>query len=150
VLALGPLLEMRLVEMGLLVVVLVAVLSCVYDRLYISIYGPPSDPCAKKVIFMECDTPGCSPVCEKRIAGVAVLFCDPIDASTRTPKSPSIDTFPIPQRGFIVACQYIAVPGKTRDTDEPMVVVNSYTPDSCTVQEPSKCIRESCVVIVTF
>lgn len=74
-------------------------------------YGPPSDPWAKKVILMECDIPACSPAREKRIAGMAVSFCDvPFEASTRTPPSLSIETFPIPQLGFIVACQYIAVP----------------------------------------
>jgi hypothetical protein len=84
--------------------VLVAVLSCVYlvcaldqptlesglddvlllthEKLYTSMYGPPNDPCAKKVIFIECDIPAWSPVREKRMAGIAESFCDvPIEAS---------------------------------------------------------------------
>jgi hypothetical protein len=41
-------------------------------------------------------------------------------------------------------------PGKVRDTDDPIVVVNSCPPESCTTQLPLKIIRGSWVVMVTF
>ena len=45
------------------------------------------------------------------MAGIGVEFAlAPVDASMRTPASSSIETFAIPQRGLIVACQYTAVP----------------------------------------
>lgn len=63
------------------------------------------------MILIECDTPGCSPVCENRIAGIGLAVdVVPVDASINVADSPSTDTLAMPQRGFMVACQDIAVP----------------------------------------
>jgi len=98
----------------------------VYDRLYTSIYGPPRLPISTSVILIECDIPGAKPLLANSIAGRGVEFVVvPLDGSTSAPASLSTETFAIPQRGLIVACQYTAVPGKVRDTDDPTVAVYS-------------------------
>lgn len=74
-------------------------------------YGPPSDPCANNVMLIVCDTPGCSSVCENKIAGIGLsVDVVPAEASINVADPPSTDTLAMPQRGFMVACQYIAVP----------------------------------------
>ena len=66
---------------------------------------------AKKVILIKCDFPLSKPFVANNIAGVGVEFVVvPFDTSMSTPASSSIVTLAIPQRGLIVACQYIAVP----------------------------------------
>jgi len=118
--------------------------SWVYDRLYISIYDPPSFPDEKSVILIKCDLAGSRPLVANSIAGIGVEFAEvPVDASMSTPAPSSTETFAIPQFGLKVACQNTAVPGKVRDTDDPIVVVYSFTPESWTTQLPSKCMRES-------
>ena len=47
-------------------------------------------------------------------------------------------------------CERVWLPVKVRETDDPIVVVNSRPPESCTTQVPLKIIRGSWVVTVTF
>lgn len=82
-----------------------------HEKLYTSIYGPPSPPDATCVTLIVCETPGDNPPLENSTAKTGCAPDEvPAEASTRVPDAPSTETRARAPKGLEVACQDICVP----------------------------------------